>query len=82
LHGLPFGHQQPLLGEIKGSFLIMSFLNRGEELISQAKIQGQPGADAEIVLHIKRVDWAMIVHVMQAGDFAKVRDAQQKGSKG
>src|SRR5258708_25426786 len=69
------------MSEVKGSYLVCVFLNRGKQFVTQAQVQSQLGRDLPIILHIKRVDRAVIVDVVQVIDAAAIGKPYQERSE-
>src|ERR1700733_9712389 len=74
---LSAGNEDRVGAENKGSLLIVVLLNRAEDFIAQAQIDGQTVAGLPVVLREARIDLPAIVNVMQAGNASAIGHAQQ-----
>src|SRR5580692_2428003 len=74
---LSAGNKDRVGTENKGSLLIVMLLNRAEDFIAQAQIDGQAVRGLPVVLSETGVDLPAIVDVMQAGNPAAIGNAQQ-----
>src|SRR6202041_602092 len=79
---LSAGNKDRVGAENKGSLLIVMLLDRAEDFIAQAQIDGKALAGLPVVLSETGVNLPAIVNVMQARISAAIGNAQQNSGEG
>src|SRR6202158_3254155 len=65
-------HKQSLRAHVVGPLLVQSLPDGNEQVVAQAQVQSQRRGDLVVVLDIKPIDGALVVHIVHARHFAKV----------
>src|ERR1700687_3872413 len=59
--------KQSLRAHIVRSLLVASFPYGNEQVVAQAQIQSQGLRNLKVILHVKSIDGALVIHIVHAG---------------